>query len=238
MPTPHIAANPGDFAETVLLPGDPLRAEHIARTLLQDAVEVTRVRAMCGFTGTWRGRRVSVMGTGMGIPSASIYATELVREYGVRRLLRIGTCGAIRDDLRLGDIVLAQGACTDSGVNRSRFRGMDFAAIADYGLLVPVANALRDNGLRAVIGNVFSSDLFYHPDPGLVDALDAMGVLGIEMEAAGLYGIAAEHRVEALAVCAVSDHLRRDEAWTSEQRRCGVDAMVRRVLDAVTVAAA
>ncbi len=238
MPTPHIAANPGDFADTVLLPGDPLRAEHIARTLLQDAVEVTRVRAMCGFTGTWRGRRVSVMGTGMGIPSASIYATELVREYGVRRLLRVGTCGAVRDDLQLGDIVLAQGACTDSGVNRSRFRGMDFAAIAGYGLLVPVANALRDNGLRAVIGNVFSSDLFYHPDPGLVDALDAMGVLGIEMEAAGLYGIAAEHRVEALAVCAVSDHLRRDEAWSSEQRRCGIDAMVRRVLDAVTVVAA
>lgn len=234
MPTPHIAARPGDFAETVLLPGDPLRAEHIARTLLQDAIEVTRVRAMCGFTGTWRGHRVSVMGTGMGIPSASIYTTELVREYGVRRLLRIGTCGAIADDLRLGDIVLAQAACTDSGVNRSRFRGMDFAAIAGYDLLVPVANAFRDNGLRVAIGNVFSADLFYHPDPALIDALHAMGVLGIEMEAAGIYGVAAAHRVEALAVCAVSDHLRRDEAWSSEQRQYGIDAMVRLVLDAAT----
>lgn len=237
MPTPHIAAQPGDFAETVLLPGDPLRAEHIARTLLQDAVEVTRVRAMCGFTGTWRGQRVSLMGTGMGIPSASIYATELVREYGVRRLLRIGTCGAIADDLKLGDIVLAQGACTDSGVNRSRFRGMDFAAIAGFGLLSTVAAAALATDQRVVVGNVFSADLFYHSDPALIDTLDAMGVLGIEMEAAGLYGIAAEHRVEALAVCAVSDHLRRDEAWSSGQRQYGIDAMVRLVLDAVTVGA-
>lgn len=236
MPTPHIAAQPGDFAETVLLPGDPLRAEHIARTLLTDAVEVTRVRAMSGFTGLWRGRRVSVMGTGMGIPSASIYATELVREYGVRRLLRIGTCGAVADELQLGDIVLAQGACTDSGVNRTRFRGMDFAAIAGYELLSRVDGAAYRAGLRTTIGNVFSSDLFYGPDPTLIDALAAMGVLGIEMEAAGLYGIAAAHRgVQALAVCAVSDHLRRDERWSAEQRQYGIDAMVRMVLDGVLV---
>lgn len=233
MPTPHIAAKPGDFAETVLLPGDPLRAEHIARTLLQDAVEVTRVRGMGGYTGTWRGHRVSVMGTGMGIPSASIYATELVREYGVRCLLRVGTLGAVADGLRLGDIVLAQGACTDSAVNRARFHGMDFAAIAGFDLLAALAATARARHVRVAIGNVFSSDLFYHPDAALLDTLDAMGVLGIEMETAGIYGIAAALRVQALAVCAVSDHLRRDEHWPPEQRQYGIDGMVRLVLDAM-----
>ncbi|MBN8263970.1 MAG: purine-nucleoside phosphorylase [Xanthomonadales bacterium] len=233
MSTPHIAAERGAFAPTVLLPGDPLRAEHIAATLLDDAVEVTRVRGMAGFTGRWRGQPVSVMGTGMGIPSASIYATELVREYGATRLVRIGTCGAVAADLQLGDIVLAQGACTDSGVNRTRFRGMDFAAIAGFDLLSTVAAAARMRGERFAVGNLFSADLFYHPDPALLDTLDTMGVLGIDMEAAGLYGIAAQHRVQALAVCAVSDQLREGGRWSPAQRQCGVDAMVRLVLDAL-----
>ena len=233
MATPHISAPAGAFADTVLLPGDPLRAEHIATRLLDDAREVTRVRAMAGFTGSWRGMPVSVMGSGMGIPSASIYATELIREYGVRRLVRIGTCGAIAGHLQLGDIVLAQGACTDSGVNRSRFGGMDFAAIADFGLLSSVAAAARAAEAPVAVGNVFSADLFYHPDRRLVDTLDAMGVLAVEMEAAGLYGVAAGHGVHALAVCVVSDHLRRDARWTAQQRVCGVDDMVRLVLDAL-----
>lgn len=233
MATPHIAAKAGDFAETVLLPGDPLRALHIANTLLDDAVEVTRVRAMGGYTGTWRGRRVSVMGTGMGIPSSSIYATELVREYGVKRLIRIGTCGGVAPDLGLGDIVLAQGASTDSGVNRARFKGMDYAAIASYGLLSAVADEAKRQGVRVAIGNLFSADLFYGPDPTMVDTLAAMNILGIEMEAAGLYGLAAQYGAEALAVCAVSDHLRSHAQWSSEQRQIGVDAMVRLVLDAV-----
>ncbi|HRG16283.1 MAG TPA: purine-nucleoside phosphorylase [Pseudomonadota bacterium] len=236
MGTPHISATPGDFAETVLLPGDPLRAAHIANTILSDAVEVTRVRAMGGYTGTWRGHRVSVMGTGMGIPSASIYGTELVREYGVKRLIRIGTCGGVAPDLELGDIVLAQGASTDSGVNRSRFKGMDYAAIASYGLLSSVAEAAKRQGVRVAIGNVFSADLFYNPDPNLVDTLAAMNILGIEMEAAGLYGLAAQYGAEALAVCAVSDHLRSHAQWSPEQRQHGLDAMVRLVLDAVVLA--
>lgn len=233
MSTPHIAAESGAFAPTVLLPGDPLRAEHIATTLLVDAVEVTRVRGMAGFTGRWRGHPVSVMGTGMGIPSASIYATELVREYGATRLVRVGTCGAVSEHLELGDIVLAQGACTDSAVNRTRFGGMDFAAIAGFDLLSAVAAKARARNVRLAVGNLFSADLFYHPDPALVDTLDAMGVLGIDMEAAGLYGIAARHRVQALAVCMVSDQLRRGEHWPATQRQVGVDAMVRLVLDAL-----
>lgn len=233
MGTPHISAKPGDFADTVLLPGDPLRAEHIAKTILADAVEVTRVRAMGGYTGTWRGRRVSVMGSGMGIPSASIYGTELVREYGVKRLIRIGTCGGIVDGLALGDIVLAQAASTDSGVNRARFKGMDYAAIASFDLLSKVANEAQRQHTRVRIGNVFSCDLFYGPDPTLVDTLAAMHILGIEMEAAGLYGLAAQYGAEALAVLAVSDHLRTHASWSPEQRQLGLDAMVRLVLDAV-----
>jgi purine-nucleoside phosphorylase len=235
MGTPHISASPGDFAELVLLPGDPLRAEHIARTVLEDAVEVTRVRAMGGYTGRYHGRPVSVMGTGMGIPSASIYATELVREYGVRRLVRIGTCGGIAAGLELGDIVLAQGASTDSGVNRSRFRGMDFAAIADFGLLRRVADEAQRRALPVRVGNVFSCDLFYGPDPTQVDALAAMNILGVEMEAAGLYGLAAQYGAQALAVLAVSDHLRTHASWSPEQRQTGLDAMARLVLDALLI---
>jgi len=233
MGTPHIEGNAGDFAETVLLPGDPLRAAHIARNILSDAVEVTRVRAMGGYTGIWRGRRVSVMGSGMGIPSASIYGTELIREFGVKRLIRIGTCGAVDASLALGDIVLAQGASTDSGVNRSRFKGMDYAAIASFDLLSKVAQQAHIQNMRVRIGNVFSCDLFYGPDPTLVDTLAAMQILGVEMEAAGLYGLAAQFGAEALAVLAVSDHLRTHASWGTEQRQLGLDAMVRMTLDAV-----
>lgn len=233
MSTPHISAVPGAFAETVLLPGDPARAKHVAETLLDDAVQVTAVRNMFGYTGTWKGRRVSVMGTGMGIPSCSIYATELVREYGVRRLVRVGTCGGVADDLRLGDLVVALGAGTDSNVNRLRFGGHDFAATADFGLLRAVVDAAAAAGVPLHVGNVFSTDLFYHPQADLVDLLARFGVLGIEMEAAGVYGVAAAHGVQALAVLAVSDHLRRNEHMTSAQREAGLDAMFRLVLDAV-----
>jgi purine-nucleoside phosphorylase len=234
MTTPHINAVAGAFAETVLLPGDPARARHIAVNLLQDAEQVTDVRNMLGFTGSWRGHRVSVMGSGMGIPSCSIYATELVREYGVRRLIRVGTCGATRADVQLGDVVVALGASTDSRVNRLRFGGHDFAALASFDLVRRVADAARVAGIAARIGNVFSTDLFYHPDPAIFDLLDRYGVLGVEMEAAGLYGVAAELGVEALAVLAVSDHIRRKQAMTPAQRETGLDAMVRVVLDAIT----
>jgi purine-nucleoside phosphorylase len=233
MSTPHISAVPGAFADTVLLPGDPARAKHVAETLLDDAVQVTAVRNMFGYTGTWKGRRVSVMGTGMGIPSCSIYATELVREYGVKRLVRVGTCGGVADALRLGDLVVALGAGTDSNANRLRFGGHDFAATADFGLLRAVVDAAAAAGVPLHVGNVFSTDLFYHPQADLVDLLARFGVLGIEMEAAGLYGVAAAHGVQALAVLAVSDHLRRGERMTPAQREAGLDAMFRLVLDAV-----
>lgn len=233
MPTPHINAQPGDFADTVLLPGDPLRAAWIAEHLLEDARCVTSVRNMLGFTGRYREREVSVMGSGMGIPSCLIYATELVDHYGVRRLLRVGTCGAVQPTLALGDLVLAMGACTDSGVNRQRFGGQDFAAIAAWPLLQAVATAAGRNGVPVAVGNVYSSDLFYAADPGLLARLQRMGVLGIEMEAAGLYGLAAERGVEALALLTVSDQLVDGGAMDAAQREAGLERMLSLALDAL-----
>jgi purine-nucleoside phosphorylase len=233
MSSPHINADPGAFAGTVLLPGDPLRARHVATTLLDNAVEVTDVRNMLGYTGSWKGQPVSVMGGGMGIPSTLIYATELVRFYGVRRLVRVGTCGAVAPELQLGDVVVALGAGTDSQANRIRFRGYDFPATASWPLVECVTRTARERGRVLHVGNVFSSDNFYHPDAELRPALQKLGFLAIEMEAAGLYGLAAELGVEALAVLTVSDHIGHPDHMTPEQREKGVDDMTRLVLDAL-----
>ncbi len=232
MPTPHISAQPGDFADVVLMPGDPQRAEHIATTFLEQPRRVTDVRNAWGYTGTYRGRRLSVMAHGMGIPSCSIYATELVREYGVRTLIRVGSCGALAPEVKLGDVLIAMGASTDSRVNRIRFLGHDFAALADFGLVEHAVAAARSQGVPVRVGNVFSSDLFYSPQEQVFDVLERMGILGIEMEAAGLYGVAAEERVRALAILTVSDHLRRHEHLSSDERRTSFDAMIRLALAA------
>lgn len=233
MSTPHIDAADGAFASTVLLPGDPLRAQHIAQRFLTDAVQVTSARNMFGYTGLYRGQRVSVMGSGMGIASSSIYATELIRHYGVKRIVRVGTCGAVSDDLALGDLVLALSASTDSNVNRLRFAGMDFAAGASYSLLRGVADQAERVGVPVHVGNVFSTDLFYSPNPHIADTLAAMGILAVEMEAAGLYGLAAEFGAQALAVLTVSDHLRHDAHMDVRQRQTGVDAMTELTLGAL-----
>lgn len=227
MPTPHINARPGDFAETVLMPGDPQRAEHIATTYLEGARRVTDVRNVWGYTGSFEGRPVSVMAHGMGIPSCSIYATELVREYGVKTLLRVGSCGALAPGVKLGDVIIALGASTDSRVNRLRFRDLDFAAIADFGLVERTVAAARAAGVPVRVGNVFSSDFFYPPDPSLFDLFEAYGILGVEMEAAGLYGVAAGEKVRALTILTVSDHIRRGEHLSPEERRTSFDGMIR-----------
>ena len=230
----HINADSGAFADTVLLPGDPCRAQHIASTLLDDAIEVTDVRNMLGFTGGWNGRRVSVMGTGMGIPSTLIYATELARTYGVKRFVRLGTCGAIAPDLELGSIVVAIGAGTDSRVNRIRLRDYDFPATASWPLLERLMRTASDRGQAVHVGNVFSSDQFYHPDAELRKALARLGFLAIEMETAGLYGAAAELGVQALAVLTVSDQIDLANSMSTEQRETGLDEMTRLVLDSLT----
>jgi purine-nucleoside phosphorylase len=234
MPTPHISAAPGDFAEIVLMPGDPLRAEHIATTYLRDARLVTSVRNMYGFTGIYADKRVSIMGHGMGIPSCSIYATELVREYGARVLIRVGSCGAVASSAKLGDVLLAMGASTDSKVNRMRFLDHDFAAIADFGLLKIAENIATERKIPVHIGNVMSTDFFYHPQTNLVDVAEKMGILALEMEVAGLYGVAAEYGARALGMLTVSDHLRRDEHLSSAERQTSFDTMIRLALETAT----
>jgi purine-nucleoside phosphorylase len=235
MATPHISAGPGEFADTVLLPGDPLRAEHIARTHFDDARQVTAVRNALGFTGSFKGMPVSVLGTGMGIPSASIYCHELVTEYDVTRLVRVGSCGALQDHVAIRDVILAAGACTDSQVNRARYDGLDFAAIADFGLLRAASDAAAAHGIAVHVGNVHSADLFYDPRDGVVATMTGMGVLGIEMEAAGIYGVAAEHGVRALAVLTVSDHLLTGEQTSSDERQSTFDEMVTIALEGLLI---
>lgn len=233
MATPHIEAVRGDFADTVLMPGDPLRARYLAETFLSDVREVSSVRNMLGFTGRYRGRAISVMGHGMGIPSVSIYARELIVDYGVTTLIRVGSCGAVRDDVALRDLVIGLGACTDSAVNRSRFAGMDFAAIADFALTRHIVDAAAALDVPVTVGNLFSADLFYDPRPDTAALLKRYGIVGVEMEAAGLYGVAAEYGVRAATICTVSDHIRRGESLSSADRQSTFNAMMRVALEAV-----
>jgi len=227
--TPHIEAKSGDFAETCLLPGDPLRAQFIAEEYLNDVSQVTAVRNMLGYTGLYKGKPVSVMGTGMGIPSSSIYATELVTKYGVKNLIRVGSCGAVSRAVNVRDIIIGIAASTDSRVNRARFGGMDFSASADFELLSKAVKTADELGHTVKVGNIFSADLFYHPDVEVFDTLEAMNILGVEMEAAGLYGLAAEYYelgVKALAICTVSDHIRTGESLPPEERQSSFTQMM------------
>lgn len=236
MTTPHISAGPGDFAEAVLLPGDPLRAAYIAERFLDDARKVTAVRNMLGFTGAYRGMPVSALGSGMGMPSASIYYTELMRKFDVRRLIRVGSCGAVAADLALRDVILATGACTDSGMNRRRYGGFDFAAVADFGLLRAAADAATAAGIPVRPGLVHSSDLFYGPDDGMEETMERMGVLAVEMEAAGLYAAAAEEGRRALTILTVSDIP--GHKATATEREQSFDEMITIALDALRMDAA
>ena len=233
MATPHINAELGAFAETVLMPGDPLRAKMLADTYLSDVVQVNGVRNMLGFTGLYEGQRISVMGSGMGIPSVSIYAHELFSQFGVERIIRIGTCGAVQPHIQLSELVIAMGACTDSNVNRKRLAGHDFAAICDYRLLERVVRHADAQNLAVHVGNVFSADLFYEPQDGLFGRLQKMGLLAVEMEAAGLYGVAAELGKKALTVLTVSDHILTGERLSAQQRQDDLNAMMRLSLEAL-----
>ncbi|MCK5894495.1 MAG: purine-nucleoside phosphorylase [Endozoicomonadaceae bacterium] len=234
MTTPHINAADGAFAETILMPGDPLRAKYIAETFFDHAEEVTNVRNMLGYTGTYKGVRISSMGSGMGIPSASIYYKELITEYGAQNLIRVGSCGAISTDIKLHDIIIAQGACTDSNVNRTRFSGCDFSAIADFALLEKIVAAARARDLPIRVGNVFSADLFYTPKPKMFDVMAKFGILGVEMETAGLYGVAAEFGAKAVAICTVSDIIPTGENISSNARQHSFNEMIEIALHSLT----
>ncbi|KLN47078.1 purine nucleoside phosphorylase [Providencia rettgeri] len=233
MATPHINAEMGDFADVVLMPGDPLRAKYIAETFLQDVRQVNNVRGMLGFTGTYKGRKISVMGHGMGIPSCSIYAKELITDFGVKVIIRVGSCGAVMDDVKLRDVVIGMGACTDSKVNRLRFKDQDFAAIADYDLVHNAVEAAKARKVNVRVGNLFSADLFYTPDPDMFKVMEKYGILGVEMEAAGIYGVAAEFGARALTICTVSDHIKTGEQTTSDERQTTFNEMIEIALDSV-----
>ncbi len=231
MATKHMNAAPGDFAETVLMPGDPLRAEYIANNWFENPRRVTDVRNMWGFTGSYKGQPISVMAHGMGIPSASIYTSELIESYGVKRVMRVGSCGTSHPQVKLRDIIIAQGASTDSNVNRMRFGGYDLAALASFDLVQKAVAAARARDVRYHVGNIFSADLFYTPDPAMFETMAKYNIYGVEMEAAGIFPIAAEHGVEALAICTVSDDIPSGAALTSDERATTFDEMIDVALD-------
>src|SRR6056297_238695 len=230
--TIHIGAAPGDIAETVLMPGDPMRAKWAADTFLDDAICVNAVRGMLGFTGTWQGHRVTIHGSGMGMPSLSIYANELIREYDVRTLIRIGSAGAMQEDVRLRDLVIAMTASSISTPSRGFFRELNYAPCADFGLLRAAVAAAEARGATPHVGGIYSSDVFYDERPDLNEQMTRHGVLGVEMEAAELYTLAARHGIRALAVLTVSDHLQTGEALPSEDRERSFGDMVEIALEA------
>ncbi|MFC4784045.1 purine-nucleoside phosphorylase [Nocardioides sp. MAHUQ-72] len=236
----HIGARPGEIAPVVLMPGDPLRARWIAQTFLEDASCYSEVRGMYGYTGTWRGHRVSVQGSGMGQPSLAIYVNELLREYDVTTLVRVGSCGALSEKLAVRDVVLASGACTDSSMNRIRFEGLDYAPVADFGLLraaYDAAVALPAGERPGVhVGLVFAGDSFYSPRPDLTARMVEYGVLAIDMEASALYTLAAQHDARALVVNTVSDHIVTGEETSAGERERSFGAMVEIALTAAFAA--
>jgi purine-nucleoside phosphorylase len=228
----HIGAKPGDISETVLLPGDPRRAKWAAETFLKDAVPVNEVRGMLGYTGTWNGHRVTIHGSGMGMPSLSIYVNELIRDFGAQTLIRIGSCGGMQPTVKVRDVVLAMTASTVSTPSRTILREVNYAPCADWGLLQAAARVAMAKGTAVHVGGIYSSDTFYDERPDLNAEMTRHGILAVEMEAAELYTLAARHGRRALAVLTVSDHLQTGEALPSEDRERSFGDMVEIALEA------
>ncbi|GEO26981.1 purine nucleoside phosphorylase DeoD-type [Alicyclobacillus acidoterrestris] len=227
----HIGAVEGSVADRVLLPGDPLRAKYIAETYLDNAVCYNEVRGMYGFTGKYKGVPVSVQGTGMGVPSISIYVTELMQSYGVKTLIRVGTCGAIQKDINVRDVILAMSASTDSNVNRLRFGQMDYAPTASFDLLYKAYQVAKERNVEAKVGNVFTTDLFYNDGVADLEKWANFGVLALEMESAALFTLAAQFDAKALSILTVSDHILTGEATTSEERQTTFHEMMEIALE-------
>jgi purine-nucleoside phosphorylase len=230
--TVHIGAKPGEIAETVLLPGDPYRAKWAAETFLTDAVCVNQVRGMLGFSGLWKGNRVTIQGSGMGMPSLSIYANELIRDYGAKTLIRIGSCGGMQPQVKIRDVVVAMTATSISTPSATIFRELNFAPAADWSLLSAAVVAAGKRSVGVHVGGIYSSDTFYDERPDLTAELTRHGILGVEMEAAELYILALRHGVRALALLTVSDHLQTHEALPSDQREKSFGDMVEIALEA------
>ncbi|MBO9411534.1 MULTISPECIES: purine-nucleoside phosphorylase [unclassified Ruegeria] len=235
--TIHIGAEKGEIAETVLLPGDPYRAKWAAETFLDDVKQVNNVRGMLGFTGTWKGNRVTIQGSGMGMPSLSIYVNELIRDYGAKTLIRIGSCGGMQDKVNIRDVILAMTSTTLSTPSRGIMKELNFAPCADWDLLQAAATAAAAKGTPTHVGGIYSSDVFYDERPDLNEQMVRHGILGVEMEAAELYILAARHQCRALAVLTVSDHLLTGEALPSSERESSFGDMVEIALQAAFPAA-
>lgn len=233
MPTPHIEAKDGEIAESILLPGDPLRAKYIAENFMTDVVMFNRVRNMLGFTGYYKGKRVSVMGSGMGMPSIGIYSYELIKFYGVKQLIRVGSAGSIQSDVHIKDIVIAQGASTNSNFSKQfKVRG-EVAAISDYSLLSKAASRAEELNLRYHVGNIMSSDTFYDFEKGSWKRWAKMGVACLEMEAFALFLTAASLRAKALTICTISDSLVTGETMDHQDRETALGDMIGLALDIV-----
>lgn len=230
--TIHIGADPGQIAETVLLPGDPYRARWAAETFLKAPELVNEIRGMLAYTGTWNGHRVTIHGTGMGMPSLSIYANELIRDHGVRTLIRIGSCGAMQPHVKLRDVILAMTATSLSTPSRGIMRDLNFAPGADFGLLQAAWQAAQGSDVGIHVGGIYSSDVFYDERPDLNEILVRHGILAVEMEAAELYTLAARHGRRALAILTVSDHIATGEALPPDERERSFGDMVRLALEA------
>ncbi len=229
--TPHNSAKVGDIAESVLMPGDPLRAKYIAENFLENPVCYNQVRNALGFTGTYRGKAISVQASGMGIPSFSIYANELFEFYGCKNIIRVGTCGAVHPEIKLNDTIIATGACTDSAINRSLFEGNDYAAVANFELLRAAADTAAVMQVPVNFGLLFSTDLFYGEKPVNWDLWSKYGVLAVEMEAVALYTLAAKYHARGLAMVTVSDHIISGEQISAQERQKGSEQMIRLALE-------
>ncbi len=230
--TVHIGAKPGEIAETVLMPGDPYRAKWAAETFLDDPNLINEVRGMLGFTGTWKGNPVTIHGSGMGMPSLSIYVNELIRDYGAKSLIRIGSCGGMQEKVKVRDIILAMSATSISTPSRGIFKEVNFAPTANWSLLQAAVKAAENRGTRTHVGGIYSSDVFYDERPDLNEQMTRHGILGVEMEAAELYTLAARYGCRALAVLTVSDHLLTGEALPAEDREKSFGDMVEIALEA------
>ena len=230
--TIHIGAAPGDIAETVLLPGDPYRAKWAAETFLKDARLVNETRGMLGFTGTWKGQRVTIQGSGMGMPSLSIYVNELIRDYDAKTLIRIGSCGGMQPYVGIRDVIIAMTATTVNTPSSSLFKELNFAPSADWSLLRAAVDAAERRDTKTHVGGIYSSDVFYDERPDLNEQMVRHGILGVEMEAAELYTLAARYDRRALAILTVSDHLQTKEALSSDQRESSFGDMVEIALEA------
>ena len=227
----HIAAKNGEIADTVLLPGDPKRAKWIAENFLENAVCYTDIRGMLGFTGTYKGKRISVQGTGMGIPSMSIYITELMKDYGVKTLIRVGSAGSYQEDVKIRDIVVALSTSTDSNINNRRFKGASFAPTVNFDLLFKVLKTAEEKNIKIKAGNILTSDEFYNDDPSYFKKWAEFGVLAVEMETAALYTLASKYKARALSILTISDSLISPEITSSEEREKTFNEMIELALE-------